>query len=445
MDAAQIDLYPGASTGGESPVTLLELNRRIQQLLSVPATQNVWVTAELSDVAVRRGHCYMELLQKDDNGQQVAKARGVIWANRYAFIEQQFLMATGQRFATGLKLMVRVSATMHPVFGLSMVITEINPDYTMGDLLRRRREILARLEREGILELNRQLEWPAVPQRIAVISAPGAAGYGDFINQLYHNQWRLRFDTRLFPAVMQGEKAARSIIGQLNVIAMEEEAWDCVVIIRGGGATSDLQGFEDYDLAANIAQFPLPVIVGIGHERDVTLLDYVANMRVKTPTAAAEWLIATGVEALGHLQQLAQRIASVATDRIAGQREQLSYYNGIIPTLPLTVISRTAQRLDRCMMNVAGVAQRRIIPMLGRLDIIGQSLATVSRQRLDKAALHLDNSGKLLEVLSPQSVLNRGYSITRVNGRIVTSATEVAEGATVETTLANGILITQKI
>ena len=261
-------------------LSLLELTRLVASLVQRPETQNVWVTAELSDVAVRGGHCYMELLQKDERGLQVAKARGVIWASNFPRIDAEFFAATGQRFATGLKVMLHVSASMHPVYGFSLVVTAVNPDYTMGDLMRRRREILERLQREGILELNRQLQWPAVPQRIAVVSAEGAAGYGDFMNQLYHNPSRLRFKTRLYPAVMQGTSAPRSIISALECIAAEADMWDGVVIIRGGGATSDLQAFEDYELAANVAQFPLPIAIGIGHERDITVLDWVANKRL---------------------------------------------------------------------------------------------------------------------------------------------------------------------
>lgn len=264
-------------------LTLLELNKRISSLITVASTQNVWVTAELSDVAVRGGHCYMELLQKDvERGTTLAKARAMIWSSLYPRIEAQFYAATGQRFGTGIKVMVQVSATMHPVYGISLVINAVNPEYTMGDLLRRRREMLERLKQEGILEMNRSLEWILVPQRIAVISAPGAAGYGDFVNQLYSNPAKLRFEVKLFPAVMQGERAPETIISALEQIAAQADEWDGVVIIRGGGATSDLVAFENYDLAVHVAQFPLPIIVGIGHERDVTILDYVANMRVKT-------------------------------------------------------------------------------------------------------------------------------------------------------------------
>ena len=292
------------------PLTLLELNSRISRLLATaPGINNVWIMAETSDVRRSGPHCYLELIDKDaDTGTPRARARATIWGSVFPRLNDTFAAATGSPITSGIKVMVLASATFHPVYGLSLNITAINPEYTLGDLLRRRREMIARLRAEGILELNRQLAWPAVPSRIAVISAQGAAGYGDFINQLYTNPHRLRFTTRLFPAALQGRDTAPAIIDALTRIAESDEQFDCVVIIRGGGATTDLASFDDYSLAAHIALFPLPVIVGIGHERDITLLDYVANLRVKTPTAAAEWLIARGADALGRLRTLASGI-----------------------------------------------------------------------------------------------------------------------------------------
>ena len=203
----------------DQSISLLELTRRIAYLVQAPETQNVWVTAELQDVNARGGHCYMELLQKDEAGRQVARIRGCCWANIYGPLARRFYQATGQQFASGLKVMLKVSASMHPVFGLSLVVLEVNPEYTLGDLVRRRMEIINRLQKEGVLEMNRQLQWPKVVQRIAVISAKGAAGYGDFLNQLYHNPMRLRFHTELFQATMQGTSSPASIIDALSRIA----------------------------------------------------------------------------------------------------------------------------------------------------------------------------------------------------------------------------------
>ena len=423
-------------------LTLLQLNQRIAALMTVPDTQNVWVTAELSDVAVRGGHCYMELLQKHpETGATLAKARGVIWANVYSRLATDFMKATGQRFVSGLKVMVRASASMHRVYGMSLVISAINPEYTMGDLLRRRREILERLQKEGILELNRQLQWVEVPQRIAVISARGAAGYGDFINQLYNNPSRLNFKIQLFEAVMQGDRTPSTIIAALDLIASQQEEWDGVVIIRGGGATSDLVAFEDYDLAAHIAQFPLPVIVGIGHERDVTVLDYVANMRVKTPTAAAEWLISRGDVALEWLRSTGASILQIVSDRIAGCKQQLSYYEALLPTAPLTAVEREQARLRGDMMTLAQISARRIAPELARLDHVEKSIASATEMVLRRRNDRLDAMQAMLNALSPEATLRRGYSITRVGGKAVTDASQITEGTQIETTLANGTII----
>lgn len=428
----------------EQSLTLLQLNQRIAALMTVPDTQNVWVTAELSDVSARGGHCYMELLQKHpETRATLAKARGVIWANVYSRLSVDFFNATGQRFASGLKVMVRASASMHPVYGMSLVITAVNPEYTMGDLLRRRREILERLQREGILEMNRQLDWCEVPLRIAVVSARGAAGYGDFINQLYNNTSRLNFKTQLFEATMQGDRTPSTIIAALNEIAMQQDEWDGVVIIRGGGATSDLVAFEDYELAANIAQFPLPVIVGIGHERDITVLDYVANMRVKTPTAAAEWLINRGDEALEYLRSMGASILQLVSDCIAGSKEQLSYYEALLPTAPLTAVERETARLRGDMMSLVQISTRRIVPELSRLDHIAGSIASATDVTLRRRSDRLDSMQAMLNALSPEATLRRGYSITRVDGRAVTDASQIPSGTEIETTLANGTIISK--
>ena len=422
-------------------LSLLELTRMVTALVQRPETQNVWVTAELSDVAVRGGHCYMELLQKDDRGLQIAKARGVIWASSFPRIDAEFFAATGQRFSTGLKVMLRVSASFHSVYGFSLVVSAVNPYYTKGDLMRRRREILQRLKQEGILEMNRQLQWPAVPQRIAVISAPGAAGYGDFINQLYHNPSHLRFSTKLYPAVMQGATAPASIIAALEAVATDMDMWDGVVIIRGGGATSDLQAYEDYELAANVAQFPLPVAIGIGHERDITVLDWVANKRLKTPTAVAEWLVALGDDALGFLMTVGNRILQLTTSRLTGNKEQLAQAEGLLPIAARNAVERAQSRLRNAATTLSGISGRRLQPQLTRLDMTLKAIADAASNRISRQRSLLDSRQTLLEALSPVATLKRGYSITRVDGHAVTSADSIRTGSIIETTLADGKVI----
>lgn len=401
------------------PLTLLQLNRRIETAVASDAgLRDVWVTAETVDMRVSGGHCYMELIDKDpDSGKPLARLRAIIWASSYGRLNAEFRAATGQNLQSDLKVMVRVTVNFHTAFGLSAVISDINPDYTCGDMLRRRRMMIERLTAEGIIDMNRTLPLSATPCRIAVISAKGAAGYGDFITHLFGNARRLRFSVSLFPAVLQGENAPASIIDALDRVARDIDSYDCVVIIRGGGATGDLASFDNYDLAANIAQFPLPVIVGIGHERDVTLLDYVAAVRVKTPTAAAEWLIDRMSAALDNVRRLGDDIFRAVSDRVGGSLRQLAYYQGLLPSLVSGQLMHQRQRIGHQVTDllVAGLE------------------AVVSRQKQ-----HLDSVSRLLDALSPEAVLRRGYSITRVGGRAVVDSDTLTHGETAEITLAKG-------
>lgn len=424
----------------DQSISLLELTRRIAYLVQAPETQNVWVTAELQDVNARGGHCYMELLQKDEAGRQVARIRGCCWANIYGPLARRFYQATGQQFASGLKVMLKVSASMHPVFGLSLVVLEVNPEYTLGDLVRRRMEIINRLQKEGVLEMNRQLQWPKVVQRIAVISAKGAAGYGDFLNQLYHNPMRLRFHTELFQATMQGTSAPASIIDALSRIADCQEEFDGVVIIRGGGATSDLQAYEDYDLAVAVAQFPLPIAIGIGHERDITVLDWVANTRLKTPTAVAEWLISRNENVLNALGVAGNKILQLVNDRLAGNKQQLAQAEALLPVAARGTLDRRNQRLRQAIASLAGLPAAKIQPALARLDAFPQRIADAIAARITFARGQINAQEHILKVLSPAATLARGYSITRIDGHAVSSVQAVPPGSILEITLSDGTI-----
>ncbi len=403
-----------------APVSLRELTLRISSAITAARGLNdVWVVAETSDLRLSGGHCYMELVQKDDGGVVLAKARAVAWANTYARIAAKFAAETGARLQSDIKIMVRVNANYHPVYGFSLVITDIDPGYTVGDLARKRNRILAQLQAEGVLELNKSLPLSPTPMRIAIISAQTAAGYGDFINHLYSNPRRLRFSTKLFPAMMQGEKTSPSIITALEKIMGQIDDFDCVVIIRGGGAVSDLASFDDYELASNVAQFPLPVIVGIGHERDVTVLDYVAAVRVKTPTAAAEFLVSVMLEALERLCVVGGAILDAVSSKIEGQRRQLAYYHGNLPAYIRNIIARQHIFLGRQTAEEISASAKRII---GR-----------RREQLNAVGIFLD-------AVSPLATLRRGYSITRVNGHAITDADSVASGTLISTTLASGTI-----
>ena len=425
--------------GSTDAISLRELNKRVAMQLSVPQLQNVWVTAELSDVRESGGHCYLELIDKNEaTGIIDARLRGIIWASSFYKISANFTTFTGQKLATGLRVMVRGSVNYHAAYGMSFVINDINPSFTMGDVERRRREILMRLDAEGILDLNRSLEWGTPTLRIAVISAQGAAGYGDFINQLYSNTSSFKFVTRLFPAVLQGEKTAASVIAALDNINAQIDDWDCVVIIRGGGATSDLVSFDNYDLAANVAQFPIPVVVGIGHERDVTVLDYVANVRVKTPTAAAEMLIARAEELIAGLREMASDMLLAVNDKISGCSTQLAYMEAQLPVAPINAVERKRLRLDSCLSSLRALTTGRIAPQLARLESMPQSFSVAVDNIIARRNDKLSSAEALLQALSPMATLKRGYTITRVGGKTVTSAAEAKPGETIETIFSDG-------
>lgn len=406
-------------TADRQAITLSELNRRVSQAINAtPGLGNVWITAETSDVRSSGGHCYMELIEKDAaTGTPRAKSRAVIWASTFARIGAAFYAATGSRLRSDIKVMVQVSVNYHPVYGFSLVITDIDPDYTVGDLVRRRNAIIARLQAEGVFDLNRSLPWADTPCRIAIVSARGAAGYGDFVKQLHHNAYRLRFDTALFEATMQGERTSASIISALERIMERIDDFDCVVIIRGGGAVSDLASFDEYELAFNVAQFPLPVIVGIGHQRDITVLDYVANISVKTPTAAAEALIARMADAMNAVLSLGRGILTAVTDRISGERRQLAFYQGNLPAVARNVLERHRHRVGAATV-----------------EALKASVTATLARRADR----LKAMGELIDALSPEATLRRGYSITRYNGRAITDSSALPDGAEISTVLAKG-------
>ena len=405
-----------------SAITLAQLSQRLSRaIMSMPGLTDVWITAATSDLRSSGGHCYMELIQKNPvSGMVEARCRAVIWANTFARLGAAFYAATGTRLRSDMKIMARVSVSFHAAYGLSLVITDIDPDYTVGDLVRKRNQILARLREEGVADLNQSLPWPSVPNRIAVISASGAAGYGDFVKHLHCNPAGLRFDTELFTASLQGENTSPSIIAALESIMERVDDFDCVVIIRGGGAVSDLASFDDYDLAANVAQFPLPVIVGIGHERDVTVLDFVANTRVKTPTAAAEFLIGRMSEALARVRDIGVEIMRAVTASVAAQKHQLAYYSGNLPALVRNVLERNRQLVG---------------------PSVSAAVASAVRASLLRRRDRLDALGEILDALSPEATMRRGYSITRYDGHAVTDGDNVPAGAIVETTFASGRVI----
>ena len=421
-------------------MTLSEFNALIERHINGQADiQSQWVIAETSDLRLNRsGHCYTELIEKDAKGVTVAKVDAAIWASNYARLYYKFKEATGQVLATGMKVLVNVTANYHRLYGLKVTVNDIDPNYTLGDMARQRQEIINRLTAEGIIDMNKELPWPEVPQRIAIISAEGAAGYGDFINQLQGNPYGLQFYTCLFSAVMQGSQTVPTVLAALDRVNDHIDLSDCVVIIRGGGSTSDLNSFDNYDLASTVAQFPIPVIVGIGHERDVTVLDYVAAMRVKTPTAAAEWLIQRGTTALARLNELQDAVVTSVRDTVAQAREQLAYFTSMIPATARRIIDTNRVRLDNHARNIPFAVGNLISNQRTRMERIVErmgDIVTGAMQREQQRLQALDDKATLL---SPVNTLRRGYSLVKLGDKYVTAATDLHPGDQITVQFAEG-------
>ena len=383
--------------------TLRQLNLMVRDAIEMQMPDEYWVEAELSECRERGGHCYMELIEKDEQtNTPVARASAKCWRQTWQIMQPHFERVTGQPLHAGLKVLLRVYAQYHEAYGFSWIVTDIDPTYTIGDMARKRQEIIRQLKEEGIFDLQRELCIPIFAQRIAVISAAGAAGYGDFCRQLDDNEYGFKFEVTLFPAIMQGEQVERSIIDALNKIysltshpSPLTSQFDCVVIIRGGGATADLSGFDTLALAEHVAQFPIPIITGIGHDRDESILDMVSNTRVKTPTAAATLLI-------DNLRQVLERL------NIAQQRISL-------------------------MGHIIIDARHRIEMLQQRLSTAIERMMTNQKHRLSQIEL-------LLQSFDPQLLLSRGYSITLHHGRAVRDPQQLKAGDEIETRVEKGTI-----
>ena len=375
--------------------SLLELCEWIQEVVENELPDRYWVRAEIASMSVR-GHCYMELVEKSENGILAAKMRATCWSNVYALLSAYFAQETGQSLHVGLQVLLEVSVEYHAVYGLSLNVWSIDPTYTLGDLAKQRQATIRQLTEDGVMELQRALEVPSLPRRVAVISSADAAGYGDFCDQLKHNRFGFAFVTQLYPAVVQGDTAARSIVNALGAIAAQEEEWDVVVIIRGGGASTDLSCFDDYMLASHCAQFPLPIVAGIGHTRDVSVVDMVVHASVKTPTAAAEWLV----------------------DRVAEQVER---------------VGGLQLRLERAVQGAVNKEKNRLV-------VYHQRMMSAVYQALAREKGKLNLWQKTVELHSPERIYRMGYSLTTVNGKVVRGAQDVVKGDVIETHLRDGVI-----
>ena len=400
--------------------SLFELNSLVREVVESEMPDEYWVEAELSDCRESRGHYYMELIQKDEHSATpIAKAPARCWASKWMMIRPYFERTTGQQLHAGMKVLLKVYAQFHEAYGFAWIVTDIDPTYTLGDMARKRQEIIRQLKEEGVFDLQKELSLPLFCQRIAVISSETAAGYGDFCNQLADNPYGFQFETQLFPAIMQGEGVEQSIINALERIY--DTDYDVVVIIRGGGATSDMSGFDTLALAENVANFPLPIITGIGHDRDESILDMVSHTRVKTPTAAAAFLIDHLKEVLDVIDASQERITSLALQKLSTLHSQFSIVQETIPRLFSIVKTRQEAKLDAFYQRLLTALDHRLTSERHRMELVEEKV----------------------KALDPTLLLKRGYSITLFNGRAVRDPQMLKEGDEIETRIEKGVIISK--
>ena len=445
-----------------SIISLYDLHQQLKDVIRNSFTEPLWVVAETGEIKVNMsGHCYLELVQKELEGDNlVAKARATIWAFTYRILKPYFESVTGEALREGMKVLIRAVPEFHELYGYSLNILDIDPSYTMGDLARQKAETLKKLEQQGVLNMNRELEMPLVPQKIAVISSDTAAGYRDFMDQLHNNPYGYKFYTKLFPAIMQGNEAEKSVIAALERVFRHDDDYDVVTIIRGGGAQSDLSCFNSYRLAYHITQFSLPVISGIGHEKDETITDIVAHTRLKTPTAVADFLIEQVYRFEQQLEYLHDRFSEQVTrltekhairlkllrssiqhavrHEILKQIHMLEMIAARQKDLSLQFLSERKRKVNKIGSALAYTAGIFLRAERLKIEGYGFHLAAASRKMVkdqNHLLLRLETTGKFLD---PMNVLHRGYSITYRNGAIIKDAQQVATGDELKTILAKG-------
>lgn len=425
-------------------LTLFELNSLVREAVELTLPDSYWVEAELAEARERGGHCYMELVQKDDLGTAlVARASARCWRSVWMLVRPHFERVTGESLHAGMKVLLQVHAQFHENYGFSWIVTDIDPTFTLGDMARKRQDVIRRLKEEGVFDLNKELRLSAFANRIAVISSETAAGYGDFCNQLAGNAFGFRFNVTLFPAVMQGGRTEKSIISALNSVNADADGYDCVVIIRGGGAVSDLSAFDSLLLAENVANFPLPVITGIGHERDESVLDMVAHTRAKTPTAAAELLIDNLEHTLDRIEAARTAIVNHVNGRMDFERMRLARVCERIPVLFSLVKTRRYARLDALHERMCSSANRILTAERVKVDRLRSAVIPAVSRKLTAENHRLELLSQRTEAADPARLLKRGYSITLHNGRAVRSASELKDGDLIETRLGTGKVVSK--
>jgi exodeoxyribonuclease VII large subunit len=424
------------------PLTLYQLLNQVKSGLKQVLPASWWVIAEINEIKVNySGHCYLELIEKDDVNESIkAKVRATIWASVFRMLQPYFETTTQSRLAAGIKVLVKVTAEFHELYGFSLNITDIEPSYTIGELARQKLEIINRLKADGVFDMNKALTMPVLPQKIAVISSKTAAGFGDFQNQLSGNPYGYKFYPRLFPAVMQGDEAEQSIIAALDSIYSYENFFDVVVLIRGGGSQSDLNCFNSYWLASHICQFPLPVITGIGHEQDETIVDLVAHTRMKTPTAVAEFLIDLFRQVDMHINELSGDLYRAVQDNLKEENERLNKLLLVLSPAIHKLLTENTTKLKLLGINLRAGIKQKLIRESGTLSGIGIHLKTGIQQYFHNKHHVLEMLEKKNTYLDPFLILKRGYSITYFQGKALKKSDQISPDQVIETKLAEGTI-----
>ena len=422
-------------------LSLYELNSLVREAIETTLTQEYWVEAELSECRESHGHCYMELIEKDSSSNTpIARASAKCWRSTWMMLRPYFERVTGRQLAKGMKVLLKVYPQFHEQYGFSWIVTDINPEFTLGDMARRRQEIIRQLKQEGVFDLQKELVIPMFAQRIAVISSATAAGYGDFCNQLSDNEYGFAFHTELFMAIMQGERVEESIIAALDRINERTDDFDVVVIIRGGGGTADFSGFDTLALAENVANFPLPNITSIRHERDECILDMFSNTRVKTPTAAAAVLVVSLARVYTFLQNAESTIAGCIGHALDCEKMRLDRLVRQIPLLFSMVRTREEPRLDGALQSIRSASDAYMHGRNMSLATLERLFQNASMHVLDRHNSQLRQLELQLRTLDPKRMLRYGYSITRINGHAVRDAKDLKAGDEIVTTLDKGTI-----
>lgn len=419
-------------------VRLSELNKAIKSAFETAFPQTLWVVAEISEMRCNtRGHCYLELVEKEDNN-IIAQIRANIWARAFRVIASNFKKMTGESLGQGMKVLLQINVTFHEIYGLSLNIRDIDPAYSLGEMARKKMEVIEKLTKEGLIKMNKQICLPLVPQRIAVISSVTAAGYGDFINHIDTNRYGYKIYHTLFQAFMQGPAAGASIISAMRKVRKQRRLYDALVIVRGGGSQVDLSCFDTYEIAAEIAKFPLPVITGIGHERDYTIADITAHTKLKTPTAVAEFLLSEILRFEERIMEGQKILIQKTSALIAREDHRVRYLAQDLRHIVKESFLREMKKIELSLHKIIRVTYRAIESDSNRLKLDVSRIAGALHIFFEQQHNRIRQNVQAIRLLDPANILKRGYSITYLNEKAVRDSEDLQAGYIIRTRLNRG-------